>query len=49
MNTNDTKNIDGIDKIVDQDSKSKGSNIYKFLGILVLLILLAKLLAWLLG
>jgi len=49
MNTYENKNIDDMDKISDNDKKSKVSNFIKFLGMLVLLALLAKLLAWLLG
>jgi hypothetical protein len=48
MSTHENKNIDDMDKISDTDKKGNVSNFIKFLGMLVLLALLAKLLAWLL-
>ena len=49
MNTYENKNIDDMDKITDNDKGSKLSSIFMFLGLIVILIIMAKLLAWLLG
>ncbi len=45
---NDNQNIDQIDNIPDKDKKGTGNTLLKFVGIILLLILLAKLMEWLL-
>lgn len=49
MSTHENRNIDEMDRISNTDKKSKVMNTIRFLGLLVILALLAKLLAWILG